>query len=91
MPLDGSDYSAKDIDVLEGLQPVRAKPGMYIGATDWSGLYQIAKEVIDNSIDEALAGHNTVVGLLLDGPEHYIWDNGRGIPVEKHHKIQTYT
>lgn len=78
-------YSAKDIKTLEGLEPVRVHPGMYIGTTDKSGLFQIIKEAIDNAIDEALAGYNDTVGVHIssDG-QVYVWDSGRGIPVEKH-------
>src|SRR3990172_777102 len=78
-------YSAKDIYVLEGLEPVRKRPGMYIGTTDPEGLHHLVWEVIDNSIDEAMGGYakNISVSLLQDGWVRVV-DDGRGIPVEKH-------
>ncbi len=78
-------YSAKDIFVLEGLDPVRKRPGMYIGSTGVDGLHHLIWEVIDNSIDEAMAGHATFVRLRLlkDGIVE-VTDNGRGIPVDPH-------
>jgi len=80
-----SDYEAKDIYVLEGLEPVRKRPGMYIGSTGPDGLHHLIWEVIDNGLDEAMGGHATEVGLkLLPGNRIECWDDGRGIPVEKH-------
>lgn len=78
-------YSAKDISVLKGLEPVRIRPGMYIGSTTLEGLHHLIWEVVNNSIDEAMAGHATglVVRLLPDNRVS-ISDDGRGIPVEKH-------
>ena len=84
---DGSDYTAEHIEVLEGLEPVRRRPGMYIGGTDERALHHLFAEVIDNSMDEAVAGHASwiEVNLSADG-----WlsvaDNGRGIPVDPHPK-----
>jgi DNA gyrase subunit B len=80
-----SDYGAKQIQVLEGLDPVRKRPGMYIGSTGPRGLHHLIWEVMDNSFDEAMAGHGNVITLRLL-PENMISveDNGRGIPVEKH-------
>src|SRR5258707_273931 len=78
-------YTAQDIQVLEGLEPVRKRPGMYIGSTGLSGLHHLVWEVFDNSLDEAMAGYakNITVELL---PDHMVrvTDDGRGIPVEKH-------
>jgi DNA gyrase subunit B len=78
-------YGAKDITVLKGLEPVRERPGMYIGSTGLSGLHHLVYEVVDNAVDEAMAGHATriEVTLLADGGCR-VDDNGRGIPVENH-------
>ena len=85
-PTTGS-YSAADIEVLEGLEPVRRRPGMYIGGTDINALHHLFAEVIDNSMDEAIAGHASRIEVHL-GEDGYITvtDNGRGIPVENHPK-----
>ncbi len=78
-----SDYGAKDIQVLEGLEPVRKRPGMYIGSTGLAGLHHLVWEVVDNSVDEAMAGHaNRVDVTLLAGGGCRVQDNGRGIPVD---------
>ncbi|HDH07689.1 MAG TPA: DNA gyrase subunit B, partial [Candidatus Moranbacteria bacterium] len=80
-----SKYEAKSIQVLQGLEPVRKRPGMYIGGTSIEGLHHLVWEVINNSIDEAMAGHcNEINLLLLPGEVVEISDNGRGIPVGKH-------
>ena len=82
-----SGYSAKDIQVLEGLEPVRLRPGMYIGGTDDRALHHLFAEVIDNSMDEAVAGHATRISIELDAQGYLsVSDNGRGIPVDSHPK-----
>lgn len=82
---DSSSYSAKNITILEGLEAVRRRPGMYIGSTGPIGLHHLIWEVVDNSIDEAMAGHASQITLSLL-PDHYVEvkDNGRGIPVDIH-------
>ncbi len=77
-------YSALDIKVLEGLEPVRVRPGMYIGGTDGHGYHHLLREILDNSIDEAINGHATTLKIVLDGDYRgvSIEDDGRGIPVE---------
>lgn len=84
---DKSDYSAQQITVLEGLEPVRKRPGMYIGGTGLEGLHHLVWEIVDNGIDEALAGYATEVSvtLLADGGVR-VFDNGRGIPTDIHPK-----
>src|SRR5713101_8385998 len=78
-------YSAKDIEVLEGLEPVRRRPGMYVGGTDERGLHHLAAEVLDNAMDEAVAGHATRIEIeLAAGDWVTVRDNGRGIPVDPH-------
>lgn len=86
-PAGDGTYSAKDIEVLEGLEPVRKRPGMYIGGTDDRALHHLFAEVLDNSMDEAVAGHakRIHVRLLEDGSVE-VEDDGRGIPVDKHPK-----
>ncbi|MFP4514537.1 MAG: DNA topoisomerase (ATP-hydrolyzing) subunit B [Parcubacteria group bacterium] len=80
-----NSYGAENITVLEGLEPVRKRPGMYIGSTSSTGLHHLIWEVVDNGIDEAMAGHADEVSVtLLPGNMVQISDNGRGIPVEKH-------
>ncbi len=83
-----TDYSAKDIEVLEGLEPVRQRPGMYIGGTDERALHHLVAEVLDNSMDEAVAGHASRINVSMheDGSLS-ISDNGRGIPVDPHPKF----
>ncbi|MEO5324186.1 DNA topoisomerase IV subunit B [Mesorhizobium sp. CC13] len=87
---DGSEgYSAADIEVLEGLEPVRRRPGMYIGGTDEKALHHLFAEVIDNSMDEAVAGHATFIDVELDAEGFLtVTDNGRGIPVDPHPKFK---
>src|SRR5262245_46192985 len=80
-------YDASAIEVLEGLEPVRRRPGMYIGGTDARALHHLAAEVIDNSMDEAVAGFANRIEVILDtGNRLTVTDNGRGIPVDPHPK-----
>lgn len=80
-----SQYSAADIKVLEGLEPVRKRPGMYIGSTDVRGLHELAKEIIDNSVDEAIAGYAKHVWIFIhDNGSISVHDDGRGIPTDQH-------
>ncbi|MCY6380683.1 DNA topoisomerase IV subunit B [Hoeflea prorocentri] len=82
-------YSASDIEVLEGLEPVRRRPGMYIGGTDIGALHHLFAEVIDNSMDEAVAGHAKVIEVELDADGFLsVSDNGRGIPIDPHPKFK---
>ncbi|NKD87274.1 DNA topoisomerase IV subunit B [Haematospirillum sp. 15-248] len=83
------EYTAKDIEVLEGLEPVRKRPGMYIGGTDEKAMHHLAAEVLDNAMDEAVAGHATFIDLELAADGFVtIRDNGRGIPVDPHPKYR---
>ncbi|NPD65370.1 DNA topoisomerase IV subunit B [Lichenicola cladoniae] len=84
-----ASYSARDIEVLEGLEPVRRRPGMYIGGTDENALHHLAAEIIDNAMDEAVAGHATTIEVSLEaGNRLTVRDNGRGIPVDAHPKFR---
>ncbi len=86
---DDSDYSAKDIEVLEGLEPVRKRPGMYIGGTDEAALHHLASEILDNAMDEAVAGHASFIEVTMqEGNWLTVRDNGRGIPVDPHPKFK---
>jgi len=88
LPAGGGDYDASAIEVLEGLEPVRRRPGMYIGGTDERALHHLAAEVLDNAMDEAVAGHaNRIEVELEEGNRLTISDNGRGIPVDEHPKF----
>ncbi len=81
-----ANYTAKDITVLEGLEPVRKRPGMYIGGVGSAGLHHLVWEILDNAVDEAMNGHasNIRVTLHADGSSITIEDDGRGIPIDKH-------
>src|SRR5215475_7866769 len=84
-----STYTAKDIEVLEGLEPVRRRPGMYIGGTDENALHHLAAEILDNSMDEAVAGHASRIDFILEKDDVItIADNGRGMPVDPHPKFK---
>ncbi|HEX8486197.1 DNA topoisomerase IV subunit B [Sphingomonas sp.] len=87
-PPSSSAYDASSIEVLEGLEPVRRRPGMYVGGTDERALHHLAAEVIDNAMDEAVAGHATRIEVSLEpGNRLTVVDNGRGIPVDPHPKF----
>ena len=87
-PSGGDDYNASSIRVLEGLEPVRLRPGMYIGGTDEKALHHLFAEVIDNSMDEAVAGHANFIEVSLDADGFItVSDNGRGIPVDEHPQV----
>ena len=87
-PFESKDYDAAHIEVLEGLEPVRKRPGMYIGGTDERALHHMVAEVLDNAMDEAVAGHaNRIEVALLSDHSIAIRDNGRGIPIDPHPKF----
>ncbi len=90
MSTNESSYSAKDIVALEGLDPVRKRPGMYIGGVGMAGLHHLIWEIVDNSVDEAMNSHATEISVTLhkDGRTVTVADNGRGIPVDKHPKTK---
>ena len=82
------EYTAKDIEVLEGLEPVRRRPGMYIGGTDVTAMHHLIAEILDNAMDEAVAGHATTIEVELhSGDTVTIRDNGRGMPIDPHPKF----
>ncbi|MEQ1931339.1 MAG: DNA topoisomerase IV subunit B [Parvularculaceae bacterium] len=85
----GDDYTAKDIEVLEGLEPVRKRPGMYIGGTDDKAMHHLFAEVLDNAMDEAVAGHASRIEVELKEDGYLaVTDNGRGIPIDPHPKFK---
>ena len=82
------NYDAEQIQVLEGLEPVRKRPGMYIGSTGPKGLHHLVYEIVDNSVDEALAGYCTEINVTINKDNSItVEDNGRGMPVDKHPKL----
>ena len=85
-----SSYTAADITVLEGLEPVRKRPGMYIGGVDSRGLHHLVWEIVDNAVDEVINGYASRIEVRLgpDGREVEVYDNGRGIPVDVHPKYK---
>jgi DNA gyrase subunit B/topoisomerase-4 subunit B len=85
-----ASYTAKDITVLEGLEPVRKRPGMYIGGVGAAGLHHLVWEILDNAVDEAMNGHASSIAVTLheDGASVTIADDGRGIPVDRHPKTK---
>src|ERR1044071_6338617 len=85
-----TNYTAKDITVLEGLEPVRKRPGMYIGGVGTAGLHHLVWEILDNAVDEAMNGYASNIALTLheDGSSVTVTDDGRGIPVDKHSKTK---
>ena len=88
-PSGNGDYTAQDIEVLEGLEPVRRRPGMYIGGTDENALHHLAAEILDNSMDEAVAGHADRIEMHLHADGSLaVTDNGRGIPIDPHPKFK---
>jgi len=86
-------YTAEDIRILKPLEAIRLRPGMYIGDVEYSGYHHLAVEVLNNSIDEHLAGEADTINVRIIGNRIDIWDNGRGIPWKIHptHKISTLT
>jgi topoisomerase-4 subunit B len=85
---DEAGYNASSIEVLEGLEPVRRRPGMYIGGTDEAALHHLFAEVLDNAMDEAVAGHATFIDVVFDAEGYLaVTDNGRGIPIDPHPKF----
>ena len=88
-PPANGDYTAHDIEILEGLEPVRRRPGMYVGGTDQRALHHLLAELIDNAMDEAIAGHASRIEIALHGDgTASVKDNGRGIPVDPHPKYE---
>jgi topoisomerase-4 subunit B len=85
----GGSYTAKDIEVLEGLEPVRRRPGMYIGGTDEKAMHHLIAEILDNAMDEAVAGHASIIEVHLGEDNRVtIRDNGRGMPIDPHPKFK---
>ena len=88
-PMGEAEYNASAIEVLEGLEPVRRRPGMYIGGTDANAMHHLFAEVIDNAMDEAVAGHAKTIEVALEEDNWVsVTDNGRGMPVDPHPKFK---
>ena len=88
MSADKQQYNAEQIQVLEGLEPVRKRPGMYIGSTGEKGLHHLVYEIVDNSVDEALAGYCDTINVIIQKDNSImVEDNGRGMPVDIHPKM----
>src|SRR4051795_7758993 len=86
----GDEYTAKNIEVLEGLDPVRKRPAMYIGGTDARGFHHLLWEIVDNAVDEAINGYAKRIEVSLDA-DHFgvtVFDDGRGIPIDMHPKFK---
>src|SRR5277367_4937998 len=85
-----ASYTASDIQVLEGLEPVRKRPTMYIGGTDATGYHHLLWEIVDNSVDEVINGHASLIEVVLhkDGKSMTVTDDGRGIPVDMMPKLK---
>ena len=82
-----ADYSAEHIEVMEGLEAVRKRPGMYIGTTGQDGVFHLVREIVDNSVDEAMAGYATRIDVTIHSNGSVtVEDDGRGIPVDTHNK-----
>ena len=91
-PTPDSGYSAAHIEVLEGLEPVRRRPGMYVGGTDSAAYHHLASEIIDNAMDEAVAGHAKSITVRLEAGDWLsVRDDGRGIPIDPHPKFPKLT
>src|SRR5580704_4471565 len=89
-PAQPGGYTAKDIEVLEGLEPVRTRPAMFIGGTDTRGYHHLLWEIVDNAVDEAINGHAKRIEVTLDEDHRgaTVFDDGRGIPVDVHPKYK---
>lgn len=87
--INNDEYNAEQIQVLEGLEAVRKRPGMYIGSTSLRGLHHLVWEIVDNSIDEALAGHCDEINISIGKDNTIIvQDNGRGMPIDEHSQMK---